>query len=102
MLVVRGHDYDDWKLAALQLPDHIEAAHPRHLEVEENNIRLEPGDLTERLLSVLGFSYDFNILDLLKFLPKHLAGNRLVVTIKLLIKAGLIIFRISQYPAEDE
>ena len=103
MLVVGGHDHDDRELAALQFPDHIEAAHPRHLEVEEDNIGLETGDLAECFLAVLGFAYDLHIADLLKFLPKYLPGDRLVVHDQALDQGcDSSSSGISQYPAEDE
>ena len=58
MLVERGYDHDDRQMSAAQLPHDFKAAHDGHLEVQENQVRLELGDLLQGLLAIFGLADD--------------------------------------------
>ncbi len=46
--------------AAAQLLDHLEAAHLRHLQIQQNDIRTELGNLLECADAIIRFAGDLN------------------------------------------
>ena len=79
VLVERGDDHDHGQVSAAQFPHHFEAAHDRHLEVEQHQVRLERGDLLQGLLAVLCLPDDHHVRNGLQFLPQHAPRDGLIV-----------------------
>ena len=79
MLVEGGHDHDDRQRGLSEAPDHFEAAHHGHLEVEKNQVRFQRSDLLQGLPAVGGFSDNLDLGDRLQSLAEDAAGDGLIV-----------------------
>jgi hypothetical protein len=79
VLIECGDDDDHGQAAAFEIPDHFEAAHDGHLEIEEDEIRLEGGDLLEGMAAVFGFADDLDFWKDFEFFAQDSAGDWFVV-----------------------
>ena len=58
---------------------HLEAAEPRHLDVEEDDVRLQPVDGRQRFDAVAGLADDLDAADLSEQVAELVAGQLFVV-----------------------
>ncbi len=79
VLIERSYDDDHGQAAAFEIADHFEAAHEGHLEVEEDEIRLEVGDLLQGLVAIFGFADYLDFGELFQFFAEDSAGDGFVV-----------------------
>ena len=71
------------------MPDHIEAAHPRHLQIQKYQVGFEPGNLAEGIVAVGGFTGDLDVRKTAQFLAQHLARDRFVVHNQSAYRSGI-------------
>ncbi len=80
MLVTRRHDDDRWNPSCRrEFFYHVEAAEPRHLEVEKNQFRRKLQNRNERSGAIRSLTDDLDFVQLLQFFAENLSGNRLIV-----------------------
>src|SRR5262245_52317827 len=79
MFVVSGHNYDDGQRACGQAMDYLESARAGHIEVEQDEIGAEAGDLGDRVVSVTGFADDFDIGKESELFAQYLACDWFIV-----------------------
>src|SRR5258706_15269205 len=79
MLVVSSHDHDDWQRTAAQLLHNLETSHNRHVEVQENQIRLKLGDLPESLFTIFRLAHDRDLGESLQSFAQYAPGDGLIV-----------------------
>jgi hypothetical protein len=66
-------------MPAGQTVDQFEAAHAGHLNIQENQVRQELGNLAESLLAIVGFTNHFNALQAVQLLAKDFARDWFIV-----------------------
>ena len=79
VLVMRGDKHDSGGWSGFESTDHVEAIHPRHLNVKKEQVGLGSLDTAHRLSAVLGFSHNRDVRVLIekaKYLP---AGRGFVI-----------------------
>jgi hypothetical protein len=79
VIVEGGHENDGRHCIHRQRPQHVEAVHPRHLDVQEDEVGLVPADQVQRLAAVAGFGHDIDIVHVLETQFEAATRQRLVV-----------------------
>ena len=78
MLGIRGHEHDG-RQGTPEPSDHLESVHDRHLDVQEDQIRLQMADLPQRRLPAVRFAHDLDVFHGGQPFQQHSAGQRLIV-----------------------
>ena len=79
VLVEGSHNDDDRYCPPSEVAHHLKAAHHRHLEIEEDQLRPEFLDLFQRRPTVVGLSDQFDVGKQFKSLSEHLPGDRFII-----------------------
>ena len=79
VLVIRRDDDHDRQRAFGQPVDHVEAAQPRHLKIQQHQVRRELSDLRQSLFAILRFPYDGDVAEAAELLTENLAGDGFVI-----------------------
>jgi hypothetical protein len=79
VLVVRRDNHHNRQRALRQMADHVEAAHPGHLQVEENQVGLQARDLAQSVVAVGRLAGDFDVRERPQFVAQHLARDGFIV-----------------------
>jgi hypothetical protein len=79
VFVVGGHEDDHGHVVALEFFDHLEAVHPRHLDIQKQQIRVVLGNGGESLRSIGALGDHVNLRQLLQANRESAAGKLFVV-----------------------
>lgn len=79
VLIEGGDDHDNGQSAAIEISNYVEAAHDRHLEVQEHQVGLKLGDLFQGLAAVLGLADYLDLGKLLQFFAEDPTGDWFIV-----------------------
>ena len=79
VLVEGGDDHDHRQVRAAELADHFEAAHQGHLQIEEDELWLQGGDLVQCLAAIGGFANHLDLRKVLELLVQQAARDGFIV-----------------------
>lgn len=104
VLVKRGYDYDDRQTRATEVANHFEAFHPRHLQIEEYQVRPQLDDLLQDLGAIFGLAYYGHIGKQFQLFPQDPPRDLFIVGddgLDRTIHLTLVYYRIPQKPTRN-
>ena len=79
VLVKGGNNHDDGERRFAEVPNYLEPAHDRHLEIEKDKIRPKLCNLLQRFFTVASLANDQNLREESQLFAKDAPGDRLIV-----------------------